>query len=55
IGVRKFSIVIIKGKRAYYFALLTNRESTITIEAIFITKDYVLAFLILSNSIYITK
>ncbi|KAK1445254.1 hypothetical protein CCUS01_12748, partial [Colletotrichum cuscutae] len=54
IGVRKSNIVIIK-KKAYYFALLTNKKFIITIEAIFITKDYVLAFLILSNSIYIAK
>ncbi|KAI3547051.1 hypothetical protein CSPX01_03883, partial [Colletotrichum filicis] len=55
IGVRKFSIVIIKKKRAYYFAFLINKEFTITIEAISITKNYVLAFLILSSSIYIAK
>ncbi|KAI3529971.1 hypothetical protein CSPX01_15119, partial [Colletotrichum filicis] len=55
IGVRKSSIVIIKRKRAYYFALLTNKESTTIIKAISITKDYVLAFLILSSFIYITK
>ncbi|KAI3527193.1 hypothetical protein CSPX01_17170, partial [Colletotrichum filicis] len=55
IGVRKFSIVIIKRKRAYYFALLINKEFTITIEAISITRDYILAFLILNSSIYITK
>ncbi|UQC79067.1 uncharacterized protein CLUP02_04546, partial [Colletotrichum lupini] len=55
IGVRKSSIVITKRRRAYYFALLTNRESTITIEAISITRDYVLAFLILSGSVYIAR
>ncbi|KAI3528832.1 hypothetical protein CSPX01_15943 [Colletotrichum filicis] len=44
-----------KKKRAYYFAFLINRESTTIIEAIFITKDYVLTFLILSGSIYIIK
>ncbi|KAK1489409.1 hypothetical protein CCUS01_03457, partial [Colletotrichum cuscutae] len=55
IGVRKFSIVIIKRKRAYYFALLINKEFIITIEAIFTTRDYVLTFLILSSSIYIVK
>ncbi|KAK1450981.1 hypothetical protein CCUS01_11348, partial [Colletotrichum cuscutae] len=55
IGVKKFSIVITKKKRAYYFALLTNKEFIIIIKAIFIIKDYVLAFLILSGSIYITK
>ncbi|KAI3542495.1 hypothetical protein CSPX01_06973, partial [Colletotrichum filicis] len=55
IGVRKFNIVIIKRKRAYYFAFLTNREFIITIKAISIIKNYVLAFLILSSSIYITK
>ncbi|KAI3547791.1 hypothetical protein CSPX01_03368, partial [Colletotrichum filicis] len=55
IGVKKFSIVIIKRKRAYYFTFLTNKKSITTIEAIFITKNYVLAFLILSSSIYITK
>ncbi|KAI3547362.1 hypothetical protein CSPX01_03799, partial [Colletotrichum filicis] len=50
-----FSIVIIKRKRAYYFAFLTNKEFTTTIEAIFITKDYILAFLIFSSSIYIAR
>ncbi|KAK1490338.1 hypothetical protein CCUS01_14459, partial [Colletotrichum cuscutae] len=55
IEVKKFSIVITKRRRAYYFTLLTNRESTTTIKAIFIIKDYVLTFLILSSSIYITK
>ncbi|KAK1448309.1 hypothetical protein CCUS01_11717, partial [Colletotrichum cuscutae] len=55
IGVRKFSIVIIKKRRAYYFTFLTNKEFTTTIEAIFITKDYVLAFLILSSFIYIAR
>ncbi|KAK1499530.1 hypothetical protein CCUS01_00255, partial [Colletotrichum cuscutae] len=55
IGVRKFSIVIIKKRRAYYFALLINKESTTTIEAIFITKDYVLAFLIFSSFVYIAR
>ncbi|KAI3534820.1 hypothetical protein CSPX01_11808, partial [Colletotrichum filicis] len=55
IGVRKFSIIIIKRKRAYYFALLINREFTIIIEAIFITRDYILAFLILSSFIYIAR
>ncbi|KAK1446914.1 hypothetical protein CCUS01_02473, partial [Colletotrichum cuscutae] len=55
IGVKKFSIVIIKRRRAYYFTFLTNKESTIIIKAIFIIKDYVLAFLILSSSIYIAR
>ncbi|KAI3528413.1 hypothetical protein CSPX01_16248, partial [Colletotrichum filicis] len=55
IGVKKSSIVIIKRKRAYYFALLTNREFTTIIKAIFIIRNYVLAFLILSSSIYIAK
>ncbi|KAK1475479.1 hypothetical protein CABS01_03756, partial [Colletotrichum abscissum] len=55
IGVRKFSIVITKRRRAYYFAFLTNKESTTIIEAIFITKNYILAFLILNSSIYIAK
>ncbi|KAK1487866.1 hypothetical protein CCUS01_14868, partial [Colletotrichum cuscutae] len=55
IGVKKFSIVIIKRRRAYYFAFLINKEFTIIIKAIFIIKDYVLAFLILSSSIYIAK
>ncbi|KAK1496134.1 hypothetical protein CABS01_01941, partial [Colletotrichum abscissum] len=55
IGVRKFSIIITKRKRAYYFTFLTNKESTIIIEAISITRDYVLAFLILSSSIYIAR
>ncbi|KAI3541005.1 hypothetical protein CSPX01_07909, partial [Colletotrichum filicis] len=55
IGVRKSSIVITKRKRAYYFALLINKKSIITIEAIFIIRDYILAFLILSSSIYIIK
>ncbi|KAK1453035.1 hypothetical protein CCUS01_02052, partial [Colletotrichum cuscutae] len=55
IEVKKSSIVIIKKRRAYYFALLINKKFITTIEAIFITKDYVLAFLILSSSIYITK
>ncbi|KAK1475530.1 hypothetical protein CABS01_03807, partial [Colletotrichum abscissum] len=55
IGVKKFSIIIIKKKRAYYFALLTNKEFTTIIEAISITKNYVLAFLILSSSIYIAR
>ncbi|KAK1479577.1 hypothetical protein CCUS01_04706, partial [Colletotrichum cuscutae] len=55
IGVRKFSIIIIKKRRAYYFALLTNKEFITIIEAIFITKDYVLAFLILSSFVYIAR
>ncbi|KAK1487206.1 hypothetical protein CCUS01_03550, partial [Colletotrichum cuscutae] len=55
IGVRKFNIVIIKRKRAYYFTFLINKKSTTIIEAISIIKNYVLAFLILSSSIYITK
>ncbi|KAI3550639.1 hypothetical protein CSPX01_01689, partial [Colletotrichum filicis] len=55
IGVRKFNIVIIKRKRAYYFAFLINKEFTIIIEAIFIIRDYVLAFLILSSSVYIAR
>ncbi|KAI3527631.1 hypothetical protein CSPX01_16816, partial [Colletotrichum filicis] len=55
IGVRKFSIVIIKRKRAYYFAFLTNKKSIIIIEAIFIIRDYILAFLILSSSVYIAR
>ncbi|UQC89950.1 uncharacterized protein CLUP02_15481, partial [Colletotrichum lupini] len=55
IGVRKFSIVITKKRRAYYFAFLTNREFTTTIEAISTTRDYVLAFLILSGSVYIAR
>ncbi|KAK1472010.1 hypothetical protein CABS01_04653, partial [Colletotrichum abscissum] len=55
IGVRKFSIVITKKRRAYYFAFLTNRESTTTIKAISIIRDYVLTFLIFSNSIYIAR
>ncbi|KAK1462951.1 hypothetical protein CCUS01_08543, partial [Colletotrichum cuscutae] len=55
IRVRKSSIVIIKKRRAYYFALLINKEFITTIEAISITKDYVLTFLILSGSIYIAR
>ncbi|KAK1452878.1 hypothetical protein CCUS01_01894, partial [Colletotrichum cuscutae] len=55
IGVKKSSIVITKRKRAYYFALLINREFIIIIEVIFITKNYVLAFLILSGSVYIAR
>ncbi|KAK1470518.1 hypothetical protein CCUS01_06283, partial [Colletotrichum cuscutae] len=55
IGVRKFSIIIIKRKRAYYFAFLINKKSITTIKAIFTTRDYILAFLILSSSIYIAK
>ncbi|KAK1446675.1 hypothetical protein CCUS01_12202, partial [Colletotrichum cuscutae] len=55
IGVRKSNIVIIKRKRAYYFALLTNRESITITKAISITKNYVLAFLILSSSIYLAR
>ncbi|KAK1464573.1 hypothetical protein CCUS01_07819, partial [Colletotrichum cuscutae] len=55
IGVKKFNIVIIKRRRAYYFALLTNREFITIIKAIFIIRNYVLAFLILSNSIYIVR
>ncbi|KAK1485052.1 hypothetical protein CCUS01_15385, partial [Colletotrichum cuscutae] len=55
IGVKKFSIVIIKRKRAYYFAFLTNKKFTIIIKAICIIKNYVLAFLILSSSIYIAR
>ncbi|KAI3528476.1 hypothetical protein CSPX01_16219, partial [Colletotrichum filicis] len=55
IGVRKSNIVIIKKKRAYYFALLINKEFTITIKAIFTIRNYILAFLILSSSIYIIK
>ncbi|KAI3536033.1 hypothetical protein CSPX01_11067, partial [Colletotrichum filicis] len=44
-----------KKKRAYYFAFLTNKKSIIIIKTIFITKNYVLAFLILSSSIYIAR
>ncbi|KAK1470167.1 hypothetical protein CCUS01_06552, partial [Colletotrichum cuscutae] len=55
IGVKKSSIVIIKRRRAYYFTLLTNKESITIIEAIFIIRDYILAFLIFSNSIYIAR
>ncbi|KAK1475671.1 hypothetical protein CABS01_03948, partial [Colletotrichum abscissum] len=55
IGVRKFSIVIIKRRRAYYFTFLINKEFATTIEAISITRDYVLAFLIFSSSIYIAR
>ncbi|KAI3537680.1 hypothetical protein CSPX01_10046, partial [Colletotrichum filicis] len=55
IGVKKFSIIIIKRKRAYYFTLLTNKKSIITIEAISIIKNYVLTFLIFNSSIYIAK
>ncbi|KAK1532743.1 uncharacterized protein CCOS01_04726, partial [Colletotrichum costaricense] len=55
IGVRKFSIVIIKRKKAYYFTFLINKKFIIIIEAIFITKDYILAFLIFNNFIYIAK
>ncbi|KAK1457555.1 hypothetical protein CCUS01_09669, partial [Colletotrichum cuscutae] len=55
IGVRKFNIVIIKRRRAYYFALLINKKFTTIIKAIFIIKNYVLAFLILSSSIYIAR
>ncbi|KAK1470211.1 hypothetical protein CCUS01_06596, partial [Colletotrichum cuscutae] len=55
IGVRKFNIIIIKRKRAYYFAFLINKEFITIIKTIFITKNYILAFLILSNSIYIAK
>ncbi|KAK1485679.1 hypothetical protein CCUS01_03820, partial [Colletotrichum cuscutae] len=55
IGIRKFSIVIIKRKRAYYFIFLTNREFIITIKTISIIRDYVSAFLILNSSVYIAK
>ncbi|KAK1445255.1 hypothetical protein CCUS01_12749, partial [Colletotrichum cuscutae] len=55
IRVKKFNIIIIKRKRAYYFIFLINKESIIIIEVISITKDYGLAFLILSSSIYIAK
>ncbi|UQC84441.1 uncharacterized protein CLUP02_09938, partial [Colletotrichum lupini] len=55
IGVKKSNIVIIKRKKTYYFAFLTNREFIITLEAIPITKNYILAFLILSGSIYIAR
>ncbi|KAI3549670.1 hypothetical protein CSPX01_02321, partial [Colletotrichum filicis] len=44
-----------KKKRAYYFALLTNKKSITTIKTISIIRNYVLAFLILSSSIYIIK
>ncbi|KAK1479979.1 hypothetical protein CCUS01_00533 [Colletotrichum cuscutae] len=44
-----------KRRRAYYFTFLINKKSIITIKTIFIIRDYVLAFLILSNSIYIAK
>ncbi|UQC74403.1 uncharacterized protein CLUP02_01053, partial [Colletotrichum lupini] len=55
IGVKKFSIIVTKRKRAYYFALLINKKFIIIIKAIFTIKNYVLAFLILSSSVYITK
>ncbi|KAK1454301.1 hypothetical protein CCUS01_10595, partial [Colletotrichum cuscutae] len=55
IGIKKSGIIIIKRKRAYYFAFLINKKSTTIIEAIFIIKDYVLAFLILSGFIYIAR
>ncbi|KAK1474086.1 hypothetical protein CCUS01_17117, partial [Colletotrichum cuscutae] len=55
IGVKKSSIIIIKRKRAYYFALLTNKKSIITIKTIFIIRNYILAFLILSSSVYIAR
>ncbi|KAK1710257.1 hypothetical protein BDP67DRAFT_408011, partial [Colletotrichum lupini] len=55
IGVKKSNIVIIKRKRAYYFVFLTNKKSTIIIKTIFIIKNYVLAFLILSGSVYIAR
>ncbi|KAK1493212.1 hypothetical protein CCUS01_13857, partial [Colletotrichum cuscutae] len=55
IRVRKFSIVIIKRKRAYYFALLINKEFATIIEAIFIIKNYILVFLIFSSFIYIAR
>ncbi|KAK1452666.1 hypothetical protein CCUS01_10707, partial [Colletotrichum cuscutae] len=55
IRVRKSSIVIIKRKRAYYFTFLINKEFTTTIEAISIIRNYVLAFLILSGSVYIAR
>ncbi|KAK1452956.1 hypothetical protein CCUS01_01973, partial [Colletotrichum cuscutae] len=55
IRVKKFNIVIIKRKRAYYFALLINKKSITTIKAIFIIKNYILTFLILSGSIYIAR
>ncbi|KAK1452490.1 hypothetical protein CCUS01_10967, partial [Colletotrichum cuscutae] len=55
IGVRKFSIIITKRRRAYYFAFLIYKEFITIIKTISITRDYVLAFLILSSSIYIIK
>ncbi|KAK1476509.1 hypothetical protein CCUS01_16790, partial [Colletotrichum cuscutae] len=55
IEIRKFDIIIIKRKRAYYFAFLINKEFIIIIKTIFIIKNHVLAFLIFSSSIYITK
>ncbi|UQC81794.1 uncharacterized protein CLUP02_07280 [Colletotrichum lupini] len=48
-------MIIIKKRRAYYFTFLTNKEFIIIIKAISITKDYILAFLILSSFIYIVK
>ncbi|KAK1490214.1 hypothetical protein CCUS01_14482, partial [Colletotrichum cuscutae] len=55
IGVRKFSIIIIKKRRAYYFTFLINKEFIIIIKAIFIIRDYILAFLIFNSSIYIVR
>lgn len=55
IGVGKDKMVITKHKRAYYFAIPTNRELATAIEAISAAGDYIPAFLILSSSIHMSR
>ena len=55
IGVGKDQMVVTKWKRAHYFSLPTNRESTTAVEAISAAGRVIPVFLILSGMIHMAN
>ena len=51
IRVSKNQFIVTKRKRAHYFGIPENRESTIAIEAISTGGSYIPAFLIVSEQV----
>ena len=55
IGMGKDQLIVTKRKRAHYFSLPENRESTTTIECISATREFLPLFLILSGILHMTQ